>query len=312
MKVLEKIKGMFRKKTPQTMKPKELYNYYKTLNPSSYPEELKRLYKLYTNQELNLNSPQSFNEKIQWLKLYDSTPIKTKLADKYLVREWIAEKIGEEYLIPLIGAYDKFSEIKFSELPNQFVIKCNHGSGWNIVVKDKNKLNPKEAAKKINKWMGLNFAFHAGFELQYKNMHPKIIIEEFQTNNGEALHDYKFWCFNGEVKYMQYCTDCCSETDFKMAFYDKEWNKQAFYYNHPLYEKELKCPPNYQKMIEIAKKLCQGFSFVCVDLYLLNNGDIKFGEMTFTRSSGFAQWNDEKYNQLLGEMITLPEPSPIP
>ncbi|MBQ8482367.1 MAG: hypothetical protein IJ532_07535 [Alphaproteobacteria bacterium] len=280
-------------------------NYYSSL---SYEECKKAILEWWWHVKkipLNLHTPKSFNEKIQWLKLYDSTPIKTRLADKYLVRDWVTEKIGEQYLIPLIGVYDKFEDINFSELPNQFVIKCNHGSGYNIVVNDKSKLNMEDTKKKLDRWMSENFAFRGGFELHYINIPHKIIIEKFLTNDGKALYDYKFWCFNGEVKYMQFRDDFSE--NLKMVFYDLDWKKQYFYYDHPLYEEPLKKPDNYQEMIDIAKKLCQGFAFVCVDLYRLENGNIKFGEMTFTRSSGGAHWNDEKYNIMLGNMIKLPE-----
>ena len=282
------------------------YDYYKNLPTNMYIGALKEWYKNITKDDLNLENPQTFNEKIQWLKLYDSTPIKTRLADKYLVRDWVKEKIGEQYLIPLLGVYDKFEEIEFNKLPNQFVIKCNHGSGWNIIVKDKTKLNLREVKEKLDKWMSTNFAFVAGFELHYKNMQPKIIIEKYMENKGsQNLYDYKFWCFNGEVKYMQFRDDFSA--NLKMVFYDLNWNKQPFYYEHPLYDKELEKPSNFQEMINIAKILCQGFAFVCVDLYRLNNGTIYFGEMTFTRSSGSAHWNDNKYNKMLGDMIKLPK-----
>ena len=275
-----------------------------------YPQALAAWYKELSGKDLNLDTPVTFNEKIQWLKLYDSTPLKTRLADKYQVREWIKEKIGEKYLIPLLGVYDSFDKIDFSKLPQQFVIKCNHGSGWNIIVRDKNKLNLAKAKRKIDNWLKTDYAFVAGFELHYHNIAPKIIIEEFVTNDNQALYDYKFWCFNGEVKYMQFRDDYSA--NLKMAFYDLDWKKQNFCYDHPLYTKDLPKPENFDDMVKIAAQLCRGFAFVCVDLYRLNNGDIKFGEMTFTRTSGLGQWNDENINLKLGEMITLPAPSPIP
>ena len=139
--------------------PKLKYNFYKNLTPDKYEKELKLWYYRKTGRELDLNNTETFNEKIQWLKLYDSTPLKTKLADKYLVREWIKEKIGEKYLIPLLGVWDKFDDIDFEKLPNQFVLKANHGSGWNIIVKDKTKLDKKMAKKKFDEWLDRNYAF---------------------------------------------------------------------------------------------------------------------------------------------------------
>lgn len=270
-----------------------------------YRLDLENFYKKIMHKTLNLNNPQTFNEKIQWLKLYDSTPIKTKLADKYLVRDWVKEKIGEKYLITLLGVYDKFEEIDFDKLPNQFVIKCNHGSGWNIIVKDKSKLNLAETKEKLDKWLKTNFAFKYGYELHYRDIKPKIIIEKYVSNDGKNLYDYKFWCFNGNVKYMQFRNDFSEHLE--MCFYDLHWKKQPFYYDHPLYKPDLPKPDNFSEMVNIAQKLCKGFAFVCVDLYRLNDGSIKFGEMTFTRSSGTGKWCDEKYNYKLGQLIKLPE-----
>ena len=164
------------------------YDYYRSLDPSQYEEELKDWYKRRTKKELDLENPKTFNEKIQWLKLYDSTPIKTKLADKYLVREWVKEKIGEEYLVPLLGVWDKFDDIDFDKLPDKFVLKCNHGCGWNLIVTDKSKIDKVEAKKKFDKWMNTNFAFCNGLELHYKNIQPKIIAEEYLENNGGDLY----------------------------------------------------------------------------------------------------------------------------
>ena len=272
---------------------------------TQYAEPLKNWYREIMNHNLNLDNPKTLNEKIQWLKIYDSTPIKTKLADKYLVRDWVAEKIGDKYLIPLIGVYDSFDEIDFDKLPNRFVIKCNHGSSWNKVVLDKSKIDIKDLKENFDKWMNTNFAFICGFELHYRDIPPKIIVEKFISNDGKNLWDYKFWCFNGKVKYMQFRDDFSS--DLKMVFYDMKWRKQPFYYDHPLYDKELDKPDNFDEMVKIAEKLCQGFAFVCVDLYRLNNGEIKFGEMTFTRSSGIGKWNKNKYNRMLGKLIQLPK-----
>ena len=161
-----------------------------------YKRELKNWWYIHKKKPLNLENPQSFNEKIQWLKLYNSIPIKTQLTDKYLVRRWVAEKIGEEYLIPLLGVYNEFEEINFDELPNQFVIKCNHGSAYNIIVKDKAFLNYTDAKSKIDKWMNENYAFR-GLELQYKNIAPKVIVEKYMDDGSGDLKDYKITCFNG-------------------------------------------------------------------------------------------------------------------
>ena len=257
--------------------------------------------------KLDLENPQTFNEKIQWLKLYDSTPIKTRLADKYLVRDWVKEKIGGEYLIPLLGVYDKFEDINFKKLPNQFVIKCNHGCGYNIIVKDKSQLDLEEVKAKLDKWMNENFAFHVGYELQYRDIEPKIIIEKFIENEGtNDLYDYKFWCFKGKVKYIQFLSERNLD-GLKMAFYDTKWNKQNFVYDHPLDTKTIEKPDNLDLMISLAENLAKNFNYARVDLYRLNNGKIYFGEMTFTSASGTCGWSDAKINKYLGSLIELPK-----
>ena len=154
---------------------------------SKYPELLCDWYYETCEKALDLSRPRTYNEKVQWLKLYDTTPLKTRLSDKYLVRQWISEKIGDQYLIPLLGAWDHFDEIDFDALPNQFVLKANHGCGWLVIVKDKNKFNRGDAKKKFDYWMHTNFAYCAGLELQYRDIKPKIIAERYlEDESGGA------------------------------------------------------------------------------------------------------------------------------
>ncbi|WP_428074354.1 glycosyltransferase [Candidatus Avelusimicrobium aviculae] len=258
-----------------------------------------------TGRYLNLDHPRTFNEKIQWLKLYDSTPLKTRLADKYLVREWIKEKIGEQYLIPLIGVYDKFDDIDFDKLPNQFVIKCNHGSGWNIIVKDKSQLNLAEAKEKIDKWMATDYSTLWGFELHYRNIVPKIIIEKYIEEMASALYDYRFFCSYGDVK--QIWLDVYSGTpNHKRKIYDRNWNELNITVKWPRLETPVEKPQKLADMIHFAEILSKEFSLVRVDFYLIND-HIYFGEMTFTSMSGIGLFNPEKEDLKLGNMIKLPE-----
>ena len=270
-----------------------------------YKKELEYWYRKAMKKKLNLDNPKTFNEKIQWLKLYDSTPIKTRLADKYLVRDWIKEKIGEEYLIPLLGVYDKFEDIDFSKLPNQFVIKCNHGSGYNIIVKDKSQLDIEDARNKINAWMNENFAFRVGYELHYRDIEPKIIIEEYMSEIGDALYDYRFFCSYGKV--LQIWLDIASGTpDHKRKIYDKNWNELNFTVKWPRLEEDVKKPSNLDDMIELVKKMSEEFSLVRVDFYNIN-GKIYFGEMTFTSMSGTGKFSSQKESKKLASLIKLPE-----
>ena len=281
------------------------YELCKYMPENKYPEYLKDWYKRVTGETLNLNNPQTYNEKIQWMKLYDSTPLKTQLADKYLVRNWVAEKIGEEYLIPLLGVWNNFDEIDFNKLPDKFVLKCNHGCAYNIIVTDKYTLDIADARKKINYWMNENFAYRVGLELHYANINRKIIAEQYIENDNSDLYDYKFWCFDGKVKYIQFLSER-NTNGLKMAFYDRDWNKQEFVYSYPLDTKTIEKPDNLEEMIYLAEKLAEGFNHVRVDFYRLNNGKIYFGEMTFTSCSGRCMWTPNEENLIMGQMIKLP------
>lgn len=288
----------------QNTKRELLYKIHKYCPNEKRPIALADWYYETTGKVLNLDNPQTFNEKIQWMKLYDSTPIKTQLADKYLVRSWITEKIGDEYLIPLLGVWDRFEDIDFDSLPNQFVLKCNHGSGYNIIVKDKSKFNIDDARKKINNWLNEDFAFRCGFEMHYSAIPRKIIAEKYIENNNNDLYDYKFWCFDGKVEYIQFLSER-NTNGLKMAFYNKNWEKQDFVYTYPLDSKEIKEPENLDEMIKLSEILAQGFSHVRVDFYRLENGQIYFGEMTFTSCSGISKWVPEITDLKFGEKIVL-------
>jgi lipopolysaccharide biosynthesis glycosyltransferase len=224
--IKERLSRLFQSSKPEIKKD---YNYYKNLDPKRYAKELKEWYKKRTGKKLNLKHPKSFNEKIQWMKLFDSTPLKTKLADKYLVRDWVKEKIGEKYLIPLLGVWDDFDDIDFDKLPDKFVLKANHGCGWNIIVEDKNDFDIVESKKKFDSWLNTNFAFKAGFEMHYQNIKPKIIAEQFIQNEDNDLYDYKVWCFNGKPEYIMFLAE--RQKGLKMAFYDTSWNRLPFVYS---------------------------------------------------------------------------------
>lgn len=286
---------------------KFMYDYNSKISSDQYETQLKKIYHMETGKKLDINNPHSFNEKIQWLKLYDTTPLKTKLTDKYLVREWVKEKIGANYLIPLEGRFDSLEEIDLDGLPEKFVLKANHGSGCNMIVKNKKELDWTEVERNFRKWMSINFAWMQGLELQYKDIKPMIIAEQYIENDGNNLFDYKIYCFNGKAKYIQVIGNRDVMKHFaKEAFYSVEWEKQDFTLTYPQYEYDIVRPKNLKEMIEIAEELAKGFIYVRVDLYELDEGTIKFGEMTFTPASGFDRWKPEEMDFILGEMIELP------
>lgn len=279
--------------------------YYGMKTDSQRKNIVARQYKSISGEKLNWDNLQTYNEKMQLYKLYGSNSNKAKLADKYRVREWVAETIGKEYLIPLLGVWDEFEEIDFSKLPNKFVLKTNHAAGTNIIVSDKANFNKKEAKILFNNWLKVNYAYFSSYQMQYEKIERKIIAEKYiQDSNGE-LNDYKFLCFNGKVYYCW--IDIGRYSDRYRNIYDLDWNLQPWnispYGNTPY---KIERPENYQEMVKIAQKLCQGFSHVRVDLYNVD-GKIYFGEMTFTTTGGFKSIVPEKYNYMLGDLWNLDE-----
>lgn len=305
---IDGYKGFNDRRIDQKKIVKKDYNYYNSLPRERYEEELKEWYKSVTGNDLDLDNPRTFNEKIQWLKLYDSTPKKTRLADKYLVREWISNTIGEEYLVPLLGVWDSFDEIDFDTLPDKFALKTNHGSGWNLIVKDKSKIDKNVERNKFNSWMSKTYAFNYGFELHYLNIPPKIIAEQYIENMNQ-LYDYKVLCFHGEPKLIWVDSDRFS--GHRRTFFDLEWNKLDVQIKVPNSEKEILKPVNLQKMIDFSQKLSNGFAHARIDFYEVED-QLYFGEITFTSSSGTERATPRKFEYELGEMITLPCKSEIP
>jgi len=277
------------------------YLYYKGLHPDSYEEALGDWYYQRTGEGLDLSAPKTYNEKIQWIKMFDNTLLKTRLTDKYLVREWIAEKIGDEYLIPLLGVWKTFDEIDFEKLPAKFVLKANHGSGWNVIVKDKNKINIQQLKAKFDLWLKQNYAFF-GLELHYKGIHPLIIAEQY-LEDLEQVYDYKFMCFDGVVKFVW--VDTGRFSNHRRTLFTPDWIKMEEVINWPSADELIPRPDNYDKMLKIATTLCQGFSHVRVDLYNVK-GKIYFGEMTFTSDSGTAKIVPKEFGKTMGDWLNLP------
>lgn len=308
---VENLKLRFGLTKNRSMKSvKKIENFYRTLDPKEYPEQLKEWYLNENNRELNLENPTRFTEKIQWLKLFDSTEIKTKLADKYLARDWVAEKIGEEHLIPLLGAWDSFDEIDFDKLPDSFVLKCNHGASMNIIVKDKNKMDLQMVKEKLDRWMATDFGFTMeSFELHYRDIPRKIIAEKYMKDgNLEDLQDYKFYCFHGKPVYCQVIGS--RTTNETIDFFDMDWNHMPFTglitknSNETFSTKEIPRPKTLDEMIRAAESMSKDFSFVRVDLYEIN-GKMYFGEMTFTPGSGSGSFRPDSADFELGEMLRL-------
>lgn len=289
-------------------KVKKLYNDYFTVNgtyTSLLPDKiyLKKLYKKRMGKKLNLTNPKTFNEKLNWIKLYDRRPEYTMMADKYAVREYVKDKIGEEYLIPLIGVWNNVDEIDFESLPNQFVLKCNHDNGV-IICKDKITFDIEKAKKELQYHFNRNY-FKKLREWPYKKIKKKIICEQYMEDDSQStLIDYKFFCFDGKVKALFVATDRPFDTRFD--FFDYEFNHLPIINGHPNSDKEIVKPEKFDKMIEIAEALAFGIPHVRVDLYIIDN-QIYFGEMTFIHFGGFTSLEPEKWDCIFGEWINLPK-----
>lgn len=265
------------------------------------------LYEYFTGKKLNLQEPKEFNEKIQWYKVFYRPKILNQLVDKYEVRSYVKEKIGAKYLNELYGVYRKSKEVNFDKLPNRFVVKGVHASSYNLIVKDKSKLDTKKARKLFKKWLRNNQYYRTGQEWAYKDVVPKLIAEKFIEQEGtSSLIDYKFYCFNGRAKFVEVHLNRAQK--HKRAFYDLKFEKLPF--RNVSLEKsiteKIKKPDNFEEMIPLAEKLAATFPFVRVDFYSVKN-QIIFGEMTFYPSDGRKDFYPEEYNTIVGNYFQIPE-----
>ncbi len=263
-------------------------------------------YRIKFRRKLNLKVPKTFTEKIQWLKLYDRKKEYSKLVDKCEVKKHVAEKIGEEHVIKTIGVWERFEDIDFKKLPEQFVLKCTHDCGSVIICDDKSKFNIEVAKKKIKKSLKTNY-YWGEREWPYKQVKPRIIAEEYIKDfSGKGLKDYKFFCFNGSVKALFVATDRNVEgKEVKFDFFDENFIHLNIRNGHDNATVEISRPENFEKMKELAERLSQGFSHARIDFYDVN-GKILFGEITLYHFGGFVKFEPEEWDYKFGELIKLP------
>lgn len=267
---------------------------------------LELIFPMRTGYKLNLDNPQTYNEKLQWLKLYDRNPAYPKMVDKYEAKKYVAEIIGEEHIIPTLGIYNNVDEIDFSKLPNQFVLKCTHDSGGIVVCKDKNKLDLEEAKKKLARGIRKNY-YKTNREWPYKNVHPRIIAEQYMEDpKSHELSDYKWFCFNGEPKAMFIATDRFTPgVETKFDFFDMEFNHLPFTNGHPNTSIPIQKPEGFEEMKELARKLSKNIPHARIDFYDIN-GKIYFGEITFFHWSGMKPFKPVEWDYTFGSWIKLP------
>lgn len=266
---------------------------------------LQLLYRREFNKELDLENPKGYNEKLFWIKLYDHRPEYTTMVDKYAVKKYVADKIGKEYIIPTLGVWDRVEDIDWDKLPNQFVLKCTHDSGGLVICRDKSKLDKDAAKKKLRMSMKRNY-YKAGREWPYKDVPRRILAEKYMEDKSVGeLPDYKFFCFDGEVKALFIGTER-GTGDVKFDYYDADFNHLNLIQEHPMSGKVLPKPQHFEKMKELAAYLSKGLPQVRVDFYNIN-GDIYFGELTFFHHGGVIPFHPEEWDYIFGSWIKLPE-----
>ncbi len=278
---------------------------------NSMPDEeyLKHMFKATMGYELNLDNPQTFNEKLQWLKLYDRKSIYTTMVDKYEVKNYVAKIIGEEYIIPTIGIWDSFEEIDFEKLPNEFVLKSTHDSGGLVICRDKNEMDLDHTRKKIVKSLKRNY-FYYGREWPYKHVKPRIIVEKYmedstdQMSKSTILKDYKVYTFNGKAKICMINQDRGIYT--KADYFDRNYKWLNFTWGYDHSSNKPPRPKNYELMFELAERLAIGTIELRVDFYEVN-GILYFGELTFFDGSGFDRMEPVEWDYTLGSWIKLPK-----
>lgn len=300
------MNNILEKKDPKKKIKYQILDYIRKNMMSILPDKLylKIMYKLKTRHKLNLDNPQRYTEKLQWLKLYDRKDIYTNYADKYKVREIVKKEIGEEHLIKLFGVYDKFEDIDFTKLPDKFVLKCNHDSGSVIICTDKNTFDYEYARKKLTKALNNDY-YIIGREYIYKDIERKIMIEEYLDDLvGNSANDYKIFIINGELSHIEICSN--RFTNLRVTFFDK--NKKLIRVSEmgEKYDESIELPSNVDEMINCAKKIAKNIPVLRVDFYNLN-GRIYFGEVAFFDCSGFATYDKDEFDFEIGRKIKLPK-----
>ena len=263
-----------------------------------YMATLKKDFRERMGCEVNLDNPKTFNDKLQWLKIHYRDPIMVTCADKFAVRDYIANKIGEKYLVPLYGVWEKVNDINIERLPKQLILKTTHASGQVIICEDKSKLDWDDTLHKLQRWQHKNYYYTTG-EWLYKDIPPRIIGEKLLDKN---IRDYKIYCCNGKPTIVYVCED--RHTQLKASFFDVDFKFLPIEYQKREHIKNKQKPQCFAEMLEIAKILSVDFPFVRVDLYE-SNGKVYFGELTFIPANGLCVYEPEEWDYNIGNMIDL-------
>lgn len=277
---------------------------FRFLDDESY---LKLMYRCQFGRKPDLDNPKTFTEKLQWLKLHDRKPEYTTMVDKYAVKQYVADMIGQKYIIPTLGVWDNFDDIDFDKLPDQFVLKCTHDSGGLVICRDKSKFNVKKARRIISRCLKRNY-YWIGREWQYKDIRPRIIAEKY-LQDGEHIvpEDYKIYCINGKPKYIAvYHNRYKSDGNISQTTYTTDWEPRhiSFNINHEISDIVEPKPKCLDELLEVCEILCKGHTQVRIDFYIIEN-QIYFGEITLSNTSGLKPMYPEEIDLILGDEIKL-------
>lgn len=272
-------------------------------NHMSDEKFLKKKFLLRLGYELNFDDPKSFNEKVQWLKMYDRNPDYVIMVDKYMAKDYIRERIGNEYIIPTLGVYEKFDDIDFDKLPSKFVIKTTHDCGGVYICENIDTFDKAAARRKINKHLNKNY-FYSGREWPYKSVVPRIIVETYIGTPGVDLKDYKIMCFNGKVKCSLVTANRYTDEGLQLTFFDRDWNLLPFKRKYPMIAETVAKPQFYEKMVEISEKLSKDMKLLRVDFYE-TDGKLYIGELTLYPAGGFETFDPVEWDYKLGNLLSL-------
>ena len=278
------------------------------LGKYSSEQFLKQMYLIQTGKELNLDNPTTYTEKLQWLKLYDHRPEYTTMVDKYAVKQYVVERIGEQYVIPLLGVWENVNDIDFSALPDKFVLKTTHDSGALVICKDKDTLNIEAVKKRLNHFLKRRY-YDCNREWPYKNVEPRIIAEVYMEDSEyKELRDYKFFTFGGEPKVLYIAQGRGRGEPTVADFFDMDFNHLPFTIDHDMAQTSPKKPVCFEEMKRLAAILSEGTPQLRVDFYEVD-GKVYFGEMTFFHCSGFENFHPAEWDKTFGDWVTLPPKS---
>ena len=265
------------------------------------------LYRAKFGKKIHWKAPKTFNEKLQWLKVYDHNPVYTTMVDKFEAKQFAAQRIGEQYVVPLLaGPWERFDQIDFEALPDQFVLKTTHDCGGVWICKDKSSLDRQAAKEFLEKHLKRDY-YSTGREWPYKNVKPRIFAEAFLAELEDDLRDYKFFCFDGVPKLMFIASERQSkEQETKFDFFDMDFNHLSIINGHPNSPNPISRPENFEKMKELAAVLSKGIPHLRVDFYECS-GRLYLGEMTFSHWVGLVPFEPEEWDEKLGSWIKLPQ-----